>query len=156
MIKNWIVSSSEELDSASSPKPAEEPPKASSQEAANPQVSFLGLDVSLSIGFPRLRAYSATSRAQRLLFQSWMPFLPLTSPPSTSRPRPLSPRSHLTPSHHSHSPTSMQRSASHPSRQPSPSLLFHRVSFITRPLLLLPTSHQRTPLPNVPMCSARS
>lgn len=156
MIKNWIVSSSEELDSASSPKPAEEPPNASSQEVANPQVSFLGLDVSLFVGLPRLRAYKATSRAQRLLFQSWMPFLPSTSPLSTFRPRPLSLSSHLTPLHHSHSPASMQRSASHPPRLPSLSLLFHGRSFIRRLLLLRPTRHQRTSLPDVLMCSARS
>lgn len=156
MIKNWIVSSSEELDSASSPRPAEGPPKASSQEVTNTQVSFLGLDVSFSLGFQRLRAYKATSRAQRLLFQSWMPSLPLTSPLSISRPRPLSLSSHLTPLHHSRSPTSMQRSASHPSRLPSPSLLFHRVSSIRRLLLRRPRSRQRPSLPDVLMSSARS
>jgi hypothetical protein len=54
MIKNWLVSSSEEHDPASSPSPAEESHKASSQEVTNPQVSFLGLEVSLAMDFPGL------------------------------------------------------------------------------------------------------
>ena len=57
MIKNWIVNSSEELDSASSTSPAKESDKASSQEENNPQVSLLGLEVSCSVGCRALQAY---------------------------------------------------------------------------------------------------
>lgn len=59
MIKNWLVSSSEELDPAGSPSPAEESHKATSQEVTKPQVSFLGLEVSLAMGYPELEAYKA-------------------------------------------------------------------------------------------------
>ena len=62
MIKNWIVNSSDELDSVSSTRPAEESQKPSSQEPSsqepssqgptNPQVSLLGLDVSVSVCCP--------------------------------------------------------------------------------------------------------
>jgi hypothetical protein len=54
MIKNWLVNSSEELDPASSPKQAKESRNAPPQELTNPQVSLLGLEVSLVVGFPEL------------------------------------------------------------------------------------------------------
>ena len=152
MIKNWIVSSS----AASSPKPAEESHKASSQEVTNPQVSSLGLDVSLAMSFPELRAYKATSLARRLLFQSWMPFPPLTSPLSISRLQPPFLSFHLTPSHHSQSPASIQRSVSHPVRLPNLSPKFHRLSCINRLPWLLPTRHKRTWRLSVLLCSAQS
>jgi len=135
MIKDWIVSSSEELDPASSQSSAKESHKASSQELANPQVSILGLDVSLSLGFPEREAYKVTSRAQRLLSPFWTPFPPLTHLLSKICPYPSYLSFHLTPLHPSHSPNSMQRSALPPARMPSSFLRFHRALCLKRPRL---------------------
>jgi hypothetical protein len=57
MIKDWIVNSSEGLDSASKPGAEETFLKASPQEPTDPQaqVSLLGLEVSSSEGFPAIR-----------------------------------------------------------------------------------------------------
>jgi hypothetical protein len=52
MIKNWLVNSSEGLDAACSPSPAEEIYKASPLGPTDPQVSFLGLEVSPAVCCP--------------------------------------------------------------------------------------------------------